>query len=110
MTDEQTLRVENTKTSKPGFGPNCWIMASMELRKGLKISMSPRYSTSWSPLNAAKYGHILGENLFIDGSVKKHQAWVLEYAREPYSPKVNHLYLIDRPPYCLGTETVRFRL
>ena len=36
----------------------------------------------------------------------EHQAWVLETSRNFSSPRVSHIYLIDRPPYYLGTETV----
>ena len=72
----------------------------------VKISLSPCYSASWSPLTSAKYGHIVRKSEFIDGSGKKHQGWILETTQAPSSPKVSHIHLIDRPPYYLGTETV----
>jgi hypothetical protein len=105
-TDTQTLEPQKMKTDKPGFGPGAWVMASMKLREGLKINLSPYYSLRGNSLTSATYGHIVSKGPFIDGSGKEHQAWVLETSRNFSSPKVSHIHLIERPPYYLGTETV----
>ena len=105
-TDAQKLEPQKMKTDKPGFGPNAWVMASMNLRKGLKIMLSPTYSPRGNSLTSATYGHIVSKGTFTDGSGKKYQAWVLETSRNLSSPRVSHIHLIDRPPYYLGTETV----
>lgn len=105
-TDKQTLTPRKMETNKPGFGPNAWVMASMQLKKGMKINLSPAYSLRGNSLTSATYGHIVGQKQFTDGSGKKHKAWVLETSRNLSTPRVSHVYLIDKPPYYLGTETV----
>lgn len=59
-TDAQKLEPQKMKTDKPGFGPNAWVMASMNLRKGLKIMLSPTYSPRGN-LTSATYGHIVSK-------------------------------------------------
>ena len=106
VTDEQQYQPQKMKIGSPGFGPNAWVMASMELKKDLKISLSPTYSPRGNSLTSATYGHVLGRETFTDGSGKKHKSWVLETSRNLASPRVSHIYLTERPPYYLGTETV----
>lgn len=105
-TDKQTLTPRKMETDKIGFGPNAWVMASMNLSKGLKINLSPAFSLRGNSLTSATYGHIVGQKEFTDGSGKKHKAWVLETSRNLATPRVSHVYLINKPPYYLGTETV----
>ena len=106
MTGDGKHEARNVPTKAPGFGPNAWVMASMGLKKGLKISLAPVYSPRGNSLTSATYGHIVGTGSFVDGSGKKHQSWILETSRNLSSPRVSHVHLIDRPPYYLGTETV----
>ena len=105
-TDTQKLQSEKAPLKTPGFGPNAWVMASMELKKGVKISLGPSYSPPGNSLTSASYGHIVSQDTFTDGSGKKYKSWVLETSRNLSSPRVSHVHLIDRPPYYLGTETV----
>ena len=76
-TDTQKLEPEKIKTDKPGFGPGAWVMASMKLREGLKINLSPTYSLRGNSLTSATYGHIVSRGPFVDGSGVEHQAWAL---------------------------------
>ena len=106
ITDTQKLKPDKIETDRPGFGPNAWVMASMDLREGLKINLAPAYSPQGNSLTSATYGHIVGKGPFVDGSGKTYQAWVLETSRNLATPRVHHVHLVDRPPYYLGTETV----
>ena len=105
-TDTQKLEPKKMKTDKPGFGPNAWVMASMNLRQGMKINLAPTYSPRGNSLTSATYGHIVSRGSFTAGSGMKYQSWVLETSRNLSTPRVSHIHLIDRPPYYLGTETV----
>jgi len=105
-TDTQTLETKKIETSDPGFGPSAWVMASMNLRKGLKINLSPFFSPPATSLASTRLGYVVGQEDFEEGSGKNHEAWVIETSRNPSTPRVSHVYLIDRPPYYLGTETV----
>lgn len=106
ITDTQKHVARKMPTDKPGFGPNAWVMASMNLSKGLKINLSPMYSSQRNPLTPATYGHIISQESFTDGSGKKHKSWVLETGRNLSNPLVAQIYLTDQPPYYLGNETV----
>ena len=106
MTKTQKLQSRKMATNKMGFGPNTWVMASMNLKKGLKISLAPIYTPRANSLTTYTYGHIVKKSTFTDGSGKKYKSWVMETSRNLSSPKVSHVHLIDRPPYYLGTETV----
>ncbi len=105
-TDTQQIRRDNKKYNKPGFGPSAWALASSGLRKGKKIKLTKPYSPTANPLTETYAGHILETKTITDGSGKQHKAWVLETTKSFTSSKVKHLYLIDKPPYYLGTETV----
>ena len=50
-TDTQKLEAQKIPTGKPGFGPGSWVMASMELKEGLKINLSPYYSPQANPIS-----------------------------------------------------------
>ena len=106
ITKTQKLQSRKIATNKLGFGPNTWVLASMNLKKGLKIKLAPVYSPRANSLTSYTYGHIVRKGTFTDGSGKKYKSWVMETSRNFSSPKVSHVHLIDRPPYYLGTETV----
>lgn len=108
-TDTQKLTPQRHEISAPGFGPGTWVMASMDLEAETRIRLAPYYSPEATNLvSASSYGRVLGSQSITDGSGGEHAAWVVETGGyySPSNPKVQHLYLIDRPPYYLGTENV----
>lgn len=106
MTKTQKLQPEKMRDVQPGFGPSAWVLASMGLRQGRKMKLAPTYSPEGNPLTAVYAGHIAGNETFTDGAGTEHEAWVLETTKSFSSPMIKRVYLIDQPPYYLGTESV----
>lgn len=106
MTESQEFRPQKQEIPGPGFGPTAWVIASMPLKKDLEINLAPCYSPRGNVLTSSTSGRVLGKSTFEDGSRKEYSAWVFEAPRSLDSPRVSHVYVIDRPPYYLGTETV----
>ena len=108
-TDTQTLTSEKHRIMAPGFGPGTWVMASMDLEADARIHLNPYHSPEATNIvSASSYGRVLGQKTIVDGSGGEHTAWVVETGGyySASNPKLQHLYLIDRPPYYLGTENV----
>ena len=107
-TDTQQLMPQSLETDKAGFGPGCWVMASMKLKDDLKINLAPYYSPKANPISQSDYGRVIGRQTMEDGSGGSHQAWVVETSGyfSLSSPKVLQIYLQEQPPYYLGTEIV----
>ncbi len=104
-TGTQTLTPKTLRTNQPGFGPAAWAMASMKLRKGLKIKLGPVVGGR-DPLSMVTFGHVIGKGKFVDGSGNETQAWIVESSSSMVTQMVRRVYLIDKPPYYLGTESV----
>ena len=104
-TQTQKLKPQKVSIERSGFGPSVWALASMA-RKGKQMKLLPTYSPKGNVLTSINAGYFMGKETFTDGSGKEHQAWVLETTKSFSSPQVKRLYLVDQPPYYLGTESV----
>ncbi len=104
-TNAQKLSPKQMSTRQLGFGPTTWAMASSKLSAGQKLNLGPTL-TSGNSLTSTSYGHVVGKSKFKDGNGNEIRAWVVETSKNLVSPKVSHVYLSDKPPYYLGTETV----
>lgn len=106
MTSSQKLKTEKQVTKEPGMGPTAWALANSGLFKGKKIKLAPTYSPKGNPLTAENTGYIKKKQDFVDGTGKKHEAWILETTNSWSSSTVKHVHLTSKPPYYLGTEKV----
>ena len=106
LTEAQSLEPRSMETDEVGFGPGTWAIACMDLESGKKIKLGPFFSPGGNTLTSTQNGHVLGQKDVEDSSGNSYKAWQVETSRNPASPRVSHLYLIDQPPYYLGTESV----
>ena len=110
MTEAQELQPQKFPAKDAGFGPGNWVMASMNLREGMKIRLDPYYSPQANPISQSSYGRVIGRKTMVDGSGQEREAWVVEMPAwyGPTSPKVLQVYLQPEPPYYLGTEIYNY--
>ena len=109
-TDTQKVTPEKRAVDQPGFGPGTWVMASMKLKEGMQIRLSPYFSPQANPISQTNYGKVIGRKKITDGSGQTHDAWVIEtsgWYGLP-SPKVLRIHVKDTPPYLLGTDRYNY--
>lgn len=104
--EDGNANVETMPTSARGFGPGTWVMACMDLKKDLKIRLDPHFSPAGNAVSGMKFARIIGQKSYKDASGKKYNAWVAEAMWGLSNAKVIHRYLIDKPPYYLGTDSI----
>jgi len=104
--EDGSANVQTMPTSADGFGPGAWVMACMKLKKDLKVRLDPLYSRPGNAVSGMRFARIIGRESYTDGTGKKYDAWIAEAMWGLSNAKVLHLYLIDQPPYYLGTDSI----
>lgn len=94
-----------TPTTEPGFGPTSWVVANMALEPGQRFRLEPTYSPQANPLSPGAFGRVIGQETFTDLAGVDHDAWVYETVSNLTNERSSRHYVINRPPYYLGTAS-----
>lgn len=101
------INVQQMDVTQSGFGPGTWVMANMPLEEGLGIRLDPFYSAKPNPLAGfVALGFATGQESFVSKNGVEFTAWAVDYTSNLQSPVMLRRYLVDSPPYNLGTVRV----
>ena len=101
-TAEGTVQTQKFPAGAVGWGPGPWAMASMDLKGGMKIHLSPAITPVGSILGH-RQGIVKDRREFKDAGGRKHNAWLIETGGNLSSSRMGQLYLIPEPPYFLAS-------
>ena len=106
-TDTGDNKFQAAEGRPPGFGPGSWVIASLDLQPGQKIRLAPLYSPQANPLTGfSTIGYVVGQTTYTSQAGTDYEAWMVDHTGNLSSPRVGRRYLINRPPYYLGTDRV----
>jgi len=93
------------EVTAPGFGPSAWVVANMDLQPGLTFRLEPAYSPQSNPLSPGLFGRVIGRETMNDLGGTAREAWVVETVTNLTNERASRYYVIDAPPYYLGTAS-----
>ncbi len=85
-----------------GWGPGSWVLASMDLKEGMKILLGP-FITPGVNIFTHKQGIVKGRKEFVDAGSQKHNAWLIENGGTLSSSRMGQIYVAPQPPYFLAS-------
>ncbi|MBO6577238.1 MAG: hypothetical protein JJ896_17670 [Rhodothermales bacterium] len=91
----------------PGFGPGTWVMANAGLSPGRKLRVDPVYSSKANALAGfTPIGLVVEQETFTSLAGVDYAAWAVDYTSNPSGSIMLRRYLVDTPPYVLGTVRI----